>query len=156
MAEQFSEVEDDQRYHLLGASSLFLGNAPIDTPAYWVYVRQSIRAAFLNEEPCKLEGSSLEVDFTDGDQEIWANQATSLLARTCTACWTSSLDPSARQEQLSILRKVLEEWYLSVPPSYRPWCEYQVENDAFPVICYISVWHGGLPSYSPLFPMPDC
>ena len=147
MAEQFSEVQDDARCHLLGASSLFAShpeNASLGAAAFWVYMRQSIRAAFLNEEPCKFEAASFtgEVSVSPASDMVWANRSTFILARTCSACWDGSLDSTARLKLLDDLYVLLEQWRQNLPETFQPWCEFRAENEPFPNISFISAWHG--------------
>lgn len=151
MAEQFSEIQDDARCHLLGASSIFASdtdNTSLGAASFWVYMRQSIRISFLNEEPCRFgvgAGTLAEVEFTPASEETWANRITCLLARTCSACWDSSLSADMRLELLKELYASLELWQQRIPDTFQPWCDYKPENDLFPIIRYICQWHGEHP-----------
>ena len=151
MAEQFSEVQDDARYHLVGASTLFTTlNGSISTSAsFWLYMRQSIRAAFLNEDPCNLDVAPLNIEFTPVSEAAWTNRITVLLARICSACWNKSMNNMAQQKQLDELYPLLDLWSQKVPEEFRPWCEYRAEMEPFPVICYTSPWHGQYASTLP-------
>lgn len=150
MAEQFSEVKDDARCHLVGASSLLLTKPiteeqpSLGAAAFWLYMRQAIRAAFLNEEPCKFDTTLVELrnETTQAADAVWTNRVTTLLARTCSACWDPSLKPPLRHALLAELKRLLEVWEASLPESFRPWSEFQPQNDTFPTINYISPWHG--------------
>ncbi|CAI4212758.1 unnamed protein product [Parascedosporium putredinis] len=42
---------------------------------------------------------------------------------------------------LAELKRLLEVWEASVPESFRPWSEFQPQNDTFPTINYVSPWH---------------
>ncbi|CAK7246248.1 MAG: hypothetical protein STHCBS139747_007872, partial [Sporothrix thermara] len=166
MAEQFSEMQDDMRCHLMGASSLFARNpdhAFDGAVAFWVYKRQSIRMAVLNEEPCEMDMDMPEA-VTDADvnglggspgsgspggmlratpvsDEAWANRATYLFARTCTVCWDAGLDDAARDAMLTDLSRLLGQWHNSLPDTYQPWARYQLADDPFPTLRYVSTWH---------------
>lgn len=146
MAEQFSEIQDDARCHLLGASSIFASNpenASLGAAAFWVYMRQSIRVSFLNEEPCRSgAGNLMDIAFTPASDETWVNRITYLLARTCSACWDTTLSTELRANVLEELHVSLELWLQSIPGTFQPWCNYHAENDPFPVIRYICPWHG--------------
>lgn len=145
MAEQFFEIQQDTRYHLAGASSLFTCSPDSlgpGSPAFWLYLRQSIRAAFLNEEPCKLDMALAPMDFTPVSEAAWTNRVAVLLARTCSACWDTTLESSQQQNQLNQLRILLELWQQNVPDTFQPWCVYRAENEPFPLIRYVSPWHG--------------
>lgn len=155
MAEQFSEIREDARCHLLGASSIFASTDPNtaslgDAVAFWVYMRQSIRVSFLNEEPCRFgAGTTLpHIDCTPAPDEAWTNRMTYLLARTCSACWDATLEPDLGLGLLEKLQASLEMWRESIPDTFQPWCEYWSENDSFPIIRYICPWHGRWPQMS--------
>ncbi|KAK6369608.1 hypothetical protein LTS17_009514 [Exophiala oligosperma] len=144
MAEQFYEIQEDTRCHLAGAPSLFTGKPDgfgHGSAAFWLYLRQSIRAAFLNEEPCKLDPKLVPVDFNPVSEAAWSNRMAVLLARTCSACWASSLESTQQEVELDELRILLELWRQNVPETFLPWCNYRAENEPFPVIRYISPWH---------------
>lgn len=150
MAEQFSEVQDDARCHLVDASSLLISktisdeNQSLGAAAFWLYMRQSIRAAFLNEEPCKFDMALVanDVGTAPAADAVWINRVTTLLARVCSACWDTELDPVLRHRLLVNLGELLEEWRQNVPDTFQPWCEYQAENEPFRTIRYISPLHG--------------
>ncbi|CAK7235917.1 hypothetical protein SEUCBS140593_009443 [Sporothrix eucalyptigena] len=156
MAEQFSEMQEDMRCHLMGASSLFARNpdhAFDGAVAFWVYKRQSIRMAVLNEEPCEIDMPDAVTDADMGcspgggmattpiSDEAWANRATYLFARACTVCWDTSLSETARDAMLTDLSRLLAQWHDSLPDTYQPWARYQLPNDPFPVVRYVSTWH---------------
>lgn len=157
MAEQFSEVKDDARCHLAGASSLLISKAETEArpslgvAAFWLYMRQKLRAAFLNEEPCKFDMALVadDVGTAPAPDVVWTNRVTALLARTCSACWDPGLEPTLRNELLEELEKLLEGWQESIPETFQPWSEYQAENDPFRTIKYISPWHGSVPTTPP-------
>lgn len=145
MAEQFYEIQEDARCHLSGAPSLFTGKPDSfghGSAAFWLYLRQSIRAAFLNEEPCKLDPTLVPVDFNPVSEAAWSNRVAVLLSRTCSACWDPSLESTQQQAQLDELRLLLDLWRQNVPETFLPWCNYRAENESFPVIQYVSPWHG--------------
>ncbi|ERS96703.1 hypothetical protein HMPREF1624_06912 [Sporothrix schenckii ATCC 58251] len=155
MAEQFSEMQEDMQCHLMGASSLFARNPDHaldfdDAVAFWVYKRQSIRMAVLNEEPCEMEEMDVDVDVdVDVDRqwlapvsdEAWANRATYLFARACSVCWDATLADAARAARLLELHRLLAQWHERVPATYQPWARYQAPDDPFPTLRYVSTWH---------------
>ena len=147
MAEQFSDLQDDMRCHLYGASSLFKSQSDStypDVPSFWVYVRQSIRAAFLNEEPCRIDLDSVPCEFTPAPEAVWTDRMTLLLARVCSACWDTSLEEKQRQGMLTELTYLVQFWKDRVPSTFNPWYDSSSENDIFPTIRYVSPWHGEL------------
>ncbi|KAL1890289.1 hypothetical protein Sste5346_008291 [Sporothrix stenoceras] len=160
MAEQFSEMQEDMRCHLMGASSVFSRNpdhAFDGAVAFWVYKRQSIRMAVLNEEPCDMEEMVEDMDAACGgldtgvdadgrslapvSDEAWANRATYLFARACSVCWDTTLADTARDVLLEDLACLLAQWHDRVPDTYQPWARYQTPDDPFPTLRYVSTWH---------------
>ncbi|KAL1854362.1 hypothetical protein VTK73DRAFT_8758 [Phialemonium thermophilum] len=149
MAEQFCEIQDDAQRHLVGASSLFANRRPDeegspDSPAFSLYLRQSIRIAILNEVPCRIGGAWVTdpICLDPAPDYVWVDRVTLLLARTCSACWDPTLDHLVRMQLLHNLLVELERWRESLPESFQPWCNFRRENDVFPVVCFISTWHG--------------
>lgn len=145
MAEQFFEVEDDVRCHLKGASSLFTlqpERSYPDVASFWLYLRQSLRAAFLNEEPCKIDMNKISSEFSPAADAVWTNRMAILLARICSACWDTSLGVEAREDMLAELSHLLQLWHETLPPTFKPWCECTNNNEPFSTICFISPWHG--------------
>lgn len=146
MAEQFSEVQDDARCHLIGGSSIFASNpcnATIGAASFWVYVRQDIRASFLNEKPCSFDaGRMIEIVSAPATDAGWANKVTYPLTRTWSACWGSIRDSAQRKSVLEELQVLLKTWSLRIQETFNAWCNYRGENDVFSVISYISPWHG--------------
>ncbi|OAA56309.1 hypothetical protein SPI_07920 [Niveomyces insectorum RCEF 264] len=148
MAEQFSEMQEDMCCHLMGASSLFARNPHHvfdGAVSFWVYKRQSIRMAVLNEEPCEPDVTGIafaeDVSLAPQSDEAWSNRATYLFARACTVCWDRTLDPAARQAMLTDLYRLLVQWHEALPETYQPWAKYQLPEDPFPTLRFISTWH---------------
>lgn len=149
MSEQFSEIRDDAQRHLFGASSLFATRSggdetASDTAPFILYLRQSIRIAFLNEKPCSFAGYQYRnnICLSPCPDYVWVNRMTVLVPRICSVCWDASLSDTIRDGILEQLSKSMEQWRESVPATFDPWCHYRREQDVFPVICFISPWHG--------------
>lgn len=151
MAEQFTETTEDAGHHLQGAWSVFSSVQEKWSPAmtdlrgaaFWIYLRQSIRASFLNEQGCRFNLDHVDVEgfAVATSEEIWTNQVTYLLARLCDGCWGD-----CTSEKKEITRKKvsleLDEWYAGIPNAFQPWSFSHAESQAFPVVKYLSPWHG--------------
>lgn len=152
MSEQFAELAEDAQHHLNGAFSLF-GNAntkwspsrlDVGGTAFWIYLRESLRLCFLNEQTCQFNLDLIEYDLDplNNLDEAWANRMTYLLARTCNICWSKSGSRSILQARIDQLQDLVEVWQDSVPETYRPWYDHQKPTDVFSTIRYLSTWHG--------------
>lgn len=152
MSEQFAELAEDAQHHLNGAFSLF-GNAhtkwspfhlDLGGTAFWIYLRESLRLCFLNEQTCQFNLDLIECDLDNLNNldEAWANRMTYLLARTCNICWGKSGSRSILQARIDQLQDLVENWQDSLPETYRPWYDDQKPTDVFSTIHYLSTWHG--------------
>lgn len=151
MSEQFLELENDTRRHLHGAASLFnadtscwtLREVNLATASFWTHLRESIRVAFLHEQPCEIHLQSLvsyEALSTEGEvpDDVWTNLMTYLLLQTIQLCWGEPKLPSDFRR----LADKIDEWESSVPQSFQPWCFAEEPNSPFPRILHFESWHG--------------
>ncbi|KAJ5240854.1 uncharacterized protein N7469_002445 [Penicillium citrinum] len=151
MSEQFLELSSDAQRHLQGAASVFLDGtdwSPVETnlatSCFWTYLRESIRISFLREQPCPFDLGHLtlrEDDMmipaaTDG---IWTHRMTFLIIRAGELCWASPRQYAVTEARR--LKTLLEKWRAHLPPSFRPWCICENDNNPFPNIRYFAPWH---------------
>ena len=148
MSEQFSEIGDDGQHHLKGAFSLFShadhkwspSQLDVKGVAFWIYLRESIRICFLHEQNCNFDMSLVEdkpIEPTAAE-EVWTNRMTYLLAKLCNACWSNVVDES----EMTKIDRSVEEWRESLPETFEPWCYRKNQDEAFPIIKFVSTWHG--------------
>lgn len=153
MSEQFLELSSDAQRHLQGAASLFLDGTDwsavetnLATSCFWTYLRESIRISFLREQPCPFDLSHLSLRDDDmtipaATDGIWTHRMTFLIIRVGALCWAPPRQHAAAEARS--LRNLLEKWRAHLPPSFRPWCMFENDNDPFPNIRYFAPWHGG-------------
>jgi hypothetical protein len=161
MSEQFLELSSDAQRHLQGAASLFLDGtdwSPVESnlsiSCFWTYLRESIRISFLREQPCPFELSHLSL--RDDDMTIpaptdgvWTNRMTFLLIRVGSLCWGRARQHPTPESRS--LKDLIDKWRAHLPPSFRPWCICENDNEPFPDIRYFAPWHGGC-ALRPLVP----
>lgn len=155
MSEQFFEINNDAQRHLNGAVSLFMDGtdwSPVElnlaTSCFWTYLRESIRIAFLRETPCPFDLSHLSLCNDDmtlpaQSEEVWTNRMTFLLIRVANACWGGMHAFSAAETKH--LRDLLDNWRMSLPDSFSPWCIREDECEPFPLVRHFASWHGRYP-----------
>lgn len=155
MTEQYLDLDKDAQHHLRGAYSLFTTAQERWSPAmtdikgvsFWIYIRESIRASFLREVGCQYDLDTVDPDChseTHND-EVWTNRMTYLLARLCDACWGDA----GAEEKEAIKGRVsssLGKWHANLPETFQPWYFAKPASQAFPVVKYVSSWHGKYPS----------
>lgn len=151
MSEQFSELADDAQHHLHGAYSLFATTGEKWSPfhidvrgvAFWIYLRESIRVCFLNEHGCQFDLDIVddEKTTTSAPEEVWANKISYLMARLCNACW-GDFDERVKESMRAEIQTSLEEWKAQLPDTFQPWCFSCKDYEPFPVIKFLSPWHG--------------
>lgn len=152
MSEQFSEPEVDRQCHLYGAFSLFAISRfqwpchQVDAAgiAFWTYVRQSIRACFLKEQPCPWDIGIVDSrDLTSpAEDEAWTNRITYLLARTCNLCWSPRRVEAGYVREFGFLSKQLEAWKSLIPSTFQPWHSTEpTRHSALRRQQYFSPWH---------------
>ncbi|KAL8674233.1 MAG: hypothetical protein Q9168_001358 [Polycauliona sp. 1 TL-2023] len=133
MSEQFAEFAEDAQHHLNGAFSLF-GNASskwspsrldLGGVAFWIYLRQSLRLCFFNEQTCQFDLDLIEDEPIPSNNldESWANRMTYLIARIMNVCWMKSGTQSIPQAEIDCLQTMLDEWRDLLPETYQP-CRY--------------------------------
>lgn len=161
MSEQFLDLSHDSQHHLNGAASLFTdgpiwGGIETDlaVASFWTHLRESIRICFLNERPCSLDLSKIELWFDEGDtppsarlsDELWTNRVTYLLLRVCNLCWPQEQaggSPAvSRSNEAERVKSLLRRWRHSLPPSFTPWCVRKSDKLPFPVVRCFESWHG--------------
>ena len=151
MSEQFSEIADDEFHHLRGSNSVFSAAqktwsaTALDVcgASFFVWVRETIRISFLNEEPCQLDLGIFDPEFSmeNEEEEAWTNYASYLMAEMCSACWGSQ-DADVRQTMRDEVCADLEKWRSTLPNTFQPWHFSRGDFEPFPVVKFLSTWHG--------------
>lgn len=157
MSEQFSELADDAQHHLHGAYCLFATTGEKWSPfhidvrgvAFWIYLRESIRVCFLNEHGCQFDLGIVDDEkaAASAPEGVWANKISYLIARLCNACW-GDFDESVKESMRAEIQTSLEEWKAQLPDTYQPWCFSCKDYEPFPVIKFLSPWHGAQSLFS--------
>ncbi|EXJ53386.1 uncharacterized protein A1O5_13375 [Cladophialophora psammophila CBS 110553] len=152
MSEQFCEIDKDVRHHLAGASSLFTLRGSIrkwsvhDTDlagtSFWIYLRESLRLCFLNEEKCQFDLDLIEKEsaFLPASEEVWTNRITYILALVCNFAFGKHTKTQTVPDAAE-LRKAINLWASKVPATFRPWCFREGKSGPFPAIHFLSTWH---------------
>lgn len=153
--EQFSEIGDDGEYHLNGAFGITasagrtwtLEPVDLETSAFWVYLRMSVRMCFLCQHSTKCDPVALvrvpplSTAFTTSAlaEAALTNRMTYLLAKICNACWPPS--QQVDQAHLIDMRAELSSLEASLPPIFEPWSSITISANLYPIVKYISTWH---------------
>ena len=150
VSEQFSEIGDDQQYHLNGAFSVSasagrtwgIDRLDLETIAFWTYLRMTLRVCFLCEQGTKCDTDLIrEGDFvlTDASEAGLTNRISHLLAKVCNACWAPNGDMD--RSVLENLQADLGQWRASLPATFDPWAIFNIPDKAFATVKYLSTWH---------------
>lgn len=152
MSEQFSEPDQDARCHINGTFALVVRQASkwspnrvdIEGVCFWVFVRQSLRIAFLFGKPCGVDLNI--VDDTDmlssARDDVWTNRITLLLAKVVSVCCEPARNGATTCDELRDLESRVIAWSSTIPQTFQPWFYRQVPSEAFPTIRYLNRWHG--------------
>ena len=122
--------------------------------AFWVYVRQCLYNATINQQPPNLD-FSLElypepVSIQDHHplaklrlETAWANQMTWHCARVTNFCFekNSSADMGSRMKIWTTLWDDVQHWKNTRPESFNPIWGGQSESSVFPEMFFIADWH---------------
>lgn len=153
MSEQFMDSGKDSQRHLNGAASLFtdgtawpLIEKDLATASFWTHLRESIRVCFVHERPCQIPLDELILmDINNAratlEDEVWTNHITYVLLQTINLCWGTATSNHLFEK----LESEADEWKLSLPSSFRPWCFSRNTDDhgnPFPRIQCFESWHG--------------
>lgn len=156
----------DQERHLSGLGALMKASQAtfelnpssptLSQAAFWVFVRQALYNACVNQQSPNLDFSLIvlpppSTDTTNVNVETetaWANAITWICARVVKFCFgdTASLPGGeARQQRWYELSQSIQNWQNSKPGTFDPiWCaqpDHSSENP-FPEIWFTSDWHG--------------
>ncbi|CAI6028909.1 unnamed protein product [Clonostachys chloroleuca] len=154
MSEQFSELAEDAQHHLRGAYSLFATACDKWSPAcvdmrgasFWTFVRETIRLCFLNEQSFQFNLDKIDGKLPEESdpEEAWANYMSFLLAKLCNTCW-GDMDADTKESSRKEIKKSMDEWKSRLPASYSPWYFAREDYKPFPVLKFLSPWHGEAP-----------
>jgi hypothetical protein len=151
MSEQFYELGDDAQYHLGGAATLLSASHLRWSPSqldvcgtsFWVWVRESIRICFLNEQSSNFDTGVIDDLSPCGSaaDEVWTNRMSYLLLKLCNVCWAEQESP-ARLSLLESMQEAIEQWRSHLPETFKPWGSASSQYDSFANIQFLSSWHG--------------
>lgn len=162
-----TEKDKDQERHLAGFSALLRTSQgrrvdpsipSISQAAFWVYVRQCLYNACVNQQPPNLDFDVIMMPPPPSDgliidaktETAWANTMTWLSATVMHFCFgTSSTnsDPLSRKRQWEALSDSVESWDKSKPRTFEPiWSSESAPGNSnpFPEILFTADWHGVL------------
>lgn len=154
----------DQERHLSGLCALMKASqAPFELDpssptlsqaAFWVYVRQVLYNACVNQQPPNLDFGLIVLPppstsvINVKTETAWANTMTWICALVVRFCFgdTHSLPATeAREQRWLEMSEMVHNWQKSKPSTFDPiWCsepEPQGDNP-FPEILFTSDWHG--------------
>jgi hypothetical protein len=151
VSEQFSEIGDDQQYHLNGAFSVSaaggrtwsIDNHDMATTAFFTYLRMTIRICFLCEQGTTCDMNLIrehEFDAWSTSEAGMCNRMTHLIAKTCNTCWAPAGGMIEKAELESRARE-LEDWKRALPATFDAWATYEDPEQPFWVVKYLSTWH---------------
>jgi hypothetical protein len=150
VSEQFSEIGDDQQYHLNGAFSVSAAGGrtwSIDkhdmaTTAFFTYLRMTIRICFLCEQGTTCDMNLIrehEFDARNTSEAGMCNRMTHLIAKTCNTCWAPAGGMIEKTELESRARE-LEDWKRALPATFDAWAMYEDLEQPFRMVKYLSTW----------------
>ncbi|KAH7310840.1 hypothetical protein B0I35DRAFT_397230 [Stachybotrys elegans] len=145
----------DQERHLAGLSALLKKSqgrqvdpsAPtLSQAAFWVYVRQCLYNACVNQQPPNLDFDLVVMapphEGADVKSETaWANTMTWICATVVHFCFQTTvyLEPSMRLQRWYELSEAVENWNRMKPSTFEP--IWSGEGDPFPEIFFTADWH---------------
>ena len=164
-----TERDRDQERHLAGFSALLKTSQgrqvdpsipSISQAAFWVYVRQCLYNACVNQQPPNLDFDVVMLPPPSSDglvvdvktETAWANTMIWISATVMHFCFGASLmmpDPLKRKREWEALSKSLESWDRSKPRTFEPiWFSEPAPGNSspFPEIWFTADWHGMLRS----------
>lgn len=155
----------DNEHHLAGCAAIIResqgSKVNPDAPtmrdaSFWVYVRQSLYNATINQQPPDID-LSLELDpipaaMNSEDpldalkkETAWANQITWHCASIVKFCFdrTNPFETSSRMRRWNHLWDNLKTWKRDRPDAFDPvWSGFVEETTAIPEIWFAADWHG--------------
>ncbi|KAK3698082.1 hypothetical protein LTR37_017131 [Vermiconidia calcicola] len=150
VSEQFSEVGDDQQYHLNGAfrvsasvgRSWSIDRLDLETTAFWTYLRMTVRQCFLCEQGTNCNMTLIrdhEFDEDIASEAGSTNRISHLLAKLCNACWAPAGELS--KSELENIKAQIVLWRRALPASFDPWATFRRRDCPFTTVKYFSTWH---------------
>ena len=163
----------DQERHLAGSSALLRASqgptVDASTPglrqaAFWVYIRQCLYNACVNQQSPNLDPDLLLIDPSSfsrkgdaglGSETAWANTITWITATIVKFCFgCEPQDPREKLLKWEELSAATENWAKSRPSTFDPlWASNSSSGcpaHPFPIFYFSCDWHGNL-----LLPSPD-
>jgi hypothetical protein len=166
----------DSQQHLSGCSAMLRASqgptvdpsAPtLHQAAFWVYVRQCLYTATVNQQPPNVDITLQVVPRTQSfpvnhpslalaQETSWANTMTWLCARVVHYCFdgassSASYNPTARLALWNELSNAVQRWIDERPASFDPiWTGPAGDSHVFPEALFTADWHGMLEDDSAL------
>lgn len=155
----------DNEQHLAGSAAILRASQTrtvdpssptLREAAFWVYVRQCLYNATINQQPPNID-SSLELEPDPSSmrdhhplatlrlETAWANQITWHCASIVNFCFdgTDPSDRSHRGERWQQLWDMVERWGNNRPSSFEPiWSGNHTDGTVFPLVWFAADWHG--------------
>lgn len=142
----------DQECHLFGSSALVSASPPspnssLREAAFWVYLRQDIYMAILNQRPMNVDLSSVprpEVGSPTSQPSDcdWAKRMVAIMAHIVTFCFGDNDKSISKWDEL---RALAQDWNARKPSSFEPyyWRDRDVAAERYwPEIWLTADWHG--------------
>lgn len=143
---------NDQECHLLGSSALVSSSSSpasscLREAAFWVYLRQDIYMAILNQRPMKVDLSSISLPKTPPLASCsldctWARRMVAIMAHIVAFCFGDSDKSLSKWNEL---RAQAHDWNAQKPNSYEPyyWRDRDVDAGRYwPDYWLTADWHG--------------
>lgn len=160
-----SSTGSDAEQHLAGSSAILRasqGNHYVDPSAptlreaaFWVYVRQCLYTATVNQQPPDIDSALQLHPSPDSMQDshplarlrletAWANQMTWNTALVVNFCFESN--PSSENKNKLArwheLWDLIQQWEKDRPPGFNAIWHGEVEDSCFPATLFTADWHG--------------
>jgi hypothetical protein len=142
----------DQECHLVGSSALVSASSSpsgggLREAAYWVYLRQDIYMAILNQRPMKVGVSSISIpemvlSTSYTSDCVWAKRMVAIMARIVAFCFGNGPKSVGEWDNL---RTLLHDWNARKPTSFEPYYyrERNLETGQYwPEYWLTADWHG--------------
>lgn len=142
----------DQECHLFGSSALVAASSSpssgcLREAAYWVYLRQDIYMAILNQRPMKVRLSSIPIPEAASPGShffecVWAKRMVAIMARIVAFCFGNGEKSVSEWDDL---RSLAHDWNARKPSSFEPYYYRERNLEAgryWPDYWLTADWHG--------------